>query len=190
MQDAPVGRHAGDGVTGEPPSAFYTLTSLPVAALGCVVPAARGRMSRRAAGRCDELSLPEAGSAAEVLGPDLLRAVTDAVSVANGRWWRLDVDSYRFKVLRYGPGHYAPAHMDMFPGSMCRKVTAVVQLTDPSGYVGGDLEVIGMGERWSTIPRQVGLAAVFPSWTRHRVTRVEGGERWSLAVWGYGPPAR
>lgn len=190
MEESPVGWTVGDRDAGEPPSAFYTLTALPVAALERVIPAARGRMVRRGAGRCDELALPDVGSAAGVLGPEVVREVTCAADVLNERWWGLHVDGYRFKVLRYGPGHWAPAHMDMFPGSMRRKVTLVLQLTDPAGYVGGDLEVIGMGEQWSTIPRQLGLAAVFPSWTRHRVTPVEGGERWALAAWGYGPPVR
>ncbi|MGH3863670.1 2OG-Fe(II) oxygenase [Actinokineospora sp.] len=191
MEYSPVREFTGDLMVAEPRSAFYTLADLlPCSALTEVVAMARGRLSRRGADRCDELWLPDDGVAAGALGPGLLRRITDTMCEVNDRWWRLDIDTFRFKVLRYAPGHYAPAHMDMFPGSMRRKLTLVVQLSDPAVYTGGELEVIGMGEQWSTIPRQFGLAAVFPSWTRHRVTRVVAGERWALTAWAYGPPVR
>lgn len=179
--DDPVGQVSASGV--EPASAFYTKLHVGTFDVSGV------RLERRGSSRCDHQHFGSVETAGRVLGAGVVDRLVEAMRVAN-RWWGLDIDSYQFKALRYAPGHYHPEHMDMFPGSMCRKLTMIVQLSDPTDYVGGDLEVVGMGEHWSTIPRCRGLGVVFPSWTRHRVTPVGAGVRWTVAVWGYGPPVR
>lgn len=186
--DVPAGQVAARP-GGEPVSALYTTTEVPLGLLGSVAVSASGQLVRRGSDRADHLPLSQV-EASRVLGFDAVTRLVETICHANSRWWRLEVDSFEFKVLRYRPGHYHPEHVDMFPGSMRRKLTMVVQLSDPSHYVGGDLEVAVAGPHWAAIPRQAGLAAVFPAWTRHRVTRVERGERCSLAAWGYGPPIR
>lgn len=182
MVDEPVGQVSASGV--EPVSAFYTKLQVGTFDVSGV------RLERRGQGRCDHQHFGSAAAAGRVLGVGAVDRLVEAMRYANARWWRLDIDSYQFKVLRYTAGHFHPEHLDMFPGSMCRKLTMIVQFSDPSEYAGGDLEVVGMGEHWSTIPRVRGLGVVFPSWTRHRVTPVEAGLRWTVAVWGYGPPVR
>lgn len=147
-------------------------------------------LERRGANRSDQHYLPSYSAAAELLGDDLVGLVVDHMTAANSGWWCLDVDSWQFKVLRYRPGQYAPAHLDMYPGSMRRKLTMVVQLSEARTYDGGDLELQHMGDQWHQVPRGLGLGAVFPAWTRHRVTAISSGERWTLAAWGYGPPVR
>lgn len=97
-------------------------------------------------------------------------------------------DMEPFQVARYaGQGEYG-WHMDLGPGrATLRKLTVVIQLSDPDDYEGGDLEfpdVVG------PIARQQGAAVVFPSYLRHRVHPVTHGERWSLASWFVGPPFR
>ncbi len=37
------------------------------------------------------------------------------------------------------------------------------------------------------LPRAQGTLAVWPGWTLHRVDPIMDGERWALAVFGYGP---
>jgi PKHD-type hydroxylase len=147
-------------------------------------------LERRGANRSDQHYLPSTHTAVALLGREAVATIRHAMDDANRRWWRLDIDSYQYKVLRYRPGHYAPVHTDMFPGSMRRKLTLVVQLSEPDAYDGGDLEVQGYGDQWHQVPRGAGVAAVFPAWARHRVSPIERGERWTLAAWGYGPPVR
>jgi PKHD-type hydroxylase len=69
------------------------------------------------------------------------------------------------------------------------KLTMVVQLSEPSDYEGGFLEVWPDGNvRQSETAR--GAATIFPSFHLHRVTPVTAGERWSLTVWAHGPAFR
>lgn len=97
------------------------------------------------------------------------------------------------QVARYGAdrqGHF-DWHSDIGAGSLAarRKLTVVVQLSDPAAYQGGVLEV-----RPDSNVAQVGAAQgtgiVFPSFVLHRVTPVTIGTRWSLTLWAHGPTFR
>ena len=97
------------------------------------------------------------------------------------------------QVARYGAerqGHFG-WHSDIGAGTWAsrRKLTIVVQLSDPAAYQGGALE-IWPDSRVMTAPRQRGLAAIFPSFQLHRVTPVTAGERFSLTLWSHGPAFR
>lgn len=81
-------------------------------------------------------------------------------------------------------------HVDIGkPTSPERKVTVLVQISDPDEYEGGDLELFFRPEPWQ-VPREAGTAVVFPSFLLHRVTPVRSGERHSLVGWVCGPPLR
>lgn len=72
-----------------------------------------------------------------------------------------------------------------------RKITAVIQLSDPSTYDGGDLELIGVDH----VPpaedfRQQGSIIYFPSFIVHRACPVTSGTRYSVAAWFEGPKWR
>lgn len=73
---------------------------------------------------------------------------------------------------------------------MChRKLSMVVQLSDPDSYEGGDFELANH----PADPQQVrmqGSVIVFPSFLRHRVTPVTKGVRYSLVGWMEGPKFR
>lgn len=78
-------------------------------------------------------------------------------------------------------------HQDFSSSSVSpRKVSMVIQLSDPSEYEGGELQVMTSAETCG-IEKQKGLIALFPSWTLHRVTPVTSGTRYSLVVWVCGP---
>lgn len=70
-----------------------------------------------------------------------------------------------------------------------RKLTMVVQLSNPEDYEGGDLQTM-TGDRVVTLSKERGVAHCFPSWTLHRVTPVTKGKRYSLVVWASGPKFR
>ena len=76
-------------------------------------------------------------------------------------------------------------HQD-FGGDFCRKLSLVLQLSDPSEYEGGDLQ-IKTNAYEATMKKQRGLIIVFPSWTLHQVTPVVKGNRQSLVAWIAGP---
>jgi PKHD-type hydroxylase len=77
-------------------------------------------------------------------------------------------------------------HQD-FGGGISRKLSMAVQLSDPSEYDGGALQVMTSGEPQS-IPKKRGMIAVFPSYILHQVTPVTRGSRQSLVAWVSGPP--
>jgi PKHD-type hydroxylase len=70
-----------------------------------------------------------------------------------------------------------------------RKLSAVLQLTDPAQYEGGNLQVLTGGNPVN-IRKQRGLIAVFPSYILHQVTPVTQGSRQSLVTWLSGPAFR
>jgi len=70
--------------------------------------------------------------------------------------------------------------------SPSRKLSLVLQLTDPSQYEGGNLQVHTGGQP-QTVRKQRGLVAAFPSYVLHQVTPVTSGSRQSLVAWISGP---
>ena len=85
--------------------------------------------------------------------------------------------------------HYA-WHQDHGPGKLSRrKLSMVVQLSDPSGYIGSNLQVMSSGAPKS-MPRDRGAVMIFPSWQVHRVPPLETGLRYSLVAWIWGEPFR
>lgn len=78
--------------------------------------------------------------------------------------------------------HVDFANNDVSP----RKLSLTLQLSDPSEYEGGQLELFFSDSPFQ-VPKQKGLMCLFPSWTLHRVTPVTKGVRKSLVVWIAGP---
>lgn len=92
-------------------------------------------------------------------------------------------------------GHY-DWHQDVFfvgdpvPKTTHRKISCVIQLSDPETYEGGDLELdLSMRPPRDEL-RKRGTMVLFPSFLHHRVTPVTKGERFSLVCWFEGPKWR
>lgn len=85
-------------------------------------------------------------------------------------------------------------HCDTFwanPSAYDRKLSIVIQLTDPSEYDGGDFQ---LDPQYPQPPadqiKAKGSVIVFPSFINHRVTAVTRGVRRSLVSWIQGPKFR
>lgn len=109
----------------------------------------------------------------------------------NGQFYRFDLFGFQ-EDLQYTiydsatQGHYT-WHVDSgFSTKVSRKLSVVVQLSDPSEYEGGDLEIM-TGVDPIKVDKKKGLVTVFPSYVLHRVTPVTKGIRKSLVVWCVGP---
>ena len=85
-------------------------------------------------------------------------------------------------------GHYDWHHdVDWSGERACdRKLSLVVQLSDPSEYEGGDFQFKTVQTPGEDFKRR-GSVLVFPSYFEHRVTPVTHGRRYSLVAWFYGP---
>jgi PKHD-type hydroxylase len=85
-------------------------------------------------------------------------------------------------------GHY-DWHLDLGAEGCAarRKVTVVIQLSDPEKYEGGDLKIKIKRDDVSVWKKQGGVC-VFPSFFVHKVEPVTKGTRKSLILWNSGPP--
>lgn len=81
----------------------------------------------------------------------------------------------------YGTGGYFARHRDDYALEdhwVKRYKTLIVQLSNPTTYVGGDLLVDDV-----PIDRTVGNVAYFNSSVYHELTEITKGERYSLIIW-------
>ena len=132
----------------------------------------------------------------EVEGSDwVMDKIIALVREANRAVYGYDLTDFAesAQVARYGAdrqGHF-DWHSDIGDGRLAakRKLTMVVQLSEPSAYVGGRLELMP-GAGTVTADTTQGAATLFPSFVLHRVTPVTEGERRSLTIWCHGPAFR
>lgn len=68
-----------------------------------------------------------------------------------------------------------------------RKLSLVMQLSDPESYQGGNLELVDESGNAYIAPRIRGTVIVFDSRTQHRVLPVTQGVRKSIVAWIVGP---
>jgi PKHD-type hydroxylase len=120
----------------------------------------------------------------------MVRVVADANKVFD---FALDDFAESAQIARYGAeglGHF-DWHSDIGAGALAarRKLTIVVQLSDPADYTGGQLE-LQPDSHVRLADRTQGTATIFPSFVLHRVTPVTAGTRWSLTLWAHGPAFR
>lgn len=77
-------------------------------------------------------------------------------------------------------------HQDFGSSGISRKLSMVLQLSDPSEYEGGELQILTRKEP-TTMQKKRGLIVAFPAWTLHQVTPVIKGTRQTLVAWISGP---
>jgi len=115
-------------------------------------------------------------------------AVTDEV---NNEHYQFDItDMQQLQVLRYRPGQWFRWHFDAIEteGDI-RKMTMVINLSKPSDYLLGGLQVDG---NWRNVNQasDQGAASFFPSWMKHCAKAPIYGTRWALVGWITGPQWR
>jgi PKHD-type hydroxylase len=111
----------------------------------------------------------------------------------NGQFYKFDLYGFneplQFTVYEGdNEGHYT-WHVDSGitdSAAPPRKLSLVLQLSDPEDYEGGSLEVY-TSSKPQQVAKQKGLITAFPSYTLHRVTPVTSGIRKTIVVWVSGP---
>lgn len=112
----------------------------------------------------------------------------------NGQFFDFDIWGFN-EHLQYtvyngeDEGHYT-WHLDrggVYDGP--RKLSLVLQLSDPEDYDGGDLQIMDKSEP-TVVKKEKGLITAFPSFVLHRVTPVTRGIRKTLVIWLTGPKFR
>tara|TARA_R110000803_G_scaffold30842_1_gene69212 strand:+ start:274 stop:888 length:615 start_codon:yes stop_codon:yes gene_type:complete len=119
----------------------------------------------------------------------------ECIMAANQSRWNFDLlfspESLQYTEYRSSnKGHY-DWHQDLLGEFFYRKLSLVIQLSDPKEYEGGELKITGYSPENNpiyTIPKQKGSVVIFPSYLYHRVTPVTKGIRKSLVWWVGGTP--
>jgi PKHD-type hydroxylase len=114
----------------------------------------------------------------------------------NGQFFGLDLwgfgEKFQYTIYKYKKKEQAHYNWHMDTGSgggPPRKLSMVLQLSDPSEYEGGELELL-TGTISTIVKKQKGIIHAFPSYVLHRVTPVTKGIRRTLVVWISGPRFR
>ncbi len=110
----------------------------------------------------------------------------------NGEFYKFDLygfaEDFQYSTYRSENKSHYNWHLDtgMMRGYPPRKLSLVLQLSDPKDYEGGDLELY-TSNNIQKIDKELGLVSIFPSYTLHRVTPVTDGVRKTLVTWICGP---
>lgn len=121
----------------------------------------------------------------------IYKKLTDCIHLVNDSYFNYDLTRMeRLQFTRYygrDGGVYCP-HLDSNFGHIPdnRKLSFVMQLSDPSEYEGGELR-LHTAKYPDIIPKEKGLIVFFPSATLHECTPVTSGKRCTLVGWIYGP---
>jgi PKHD-type hydroxylase len=110
---------------------------------------------------------------------------------------KLNQDNYMFDLFGFQEGlqfteytapsgHYGK-HVDIIVGGPIRKLSLILQLTDPDDYEGGNVEM-HLGNEPAIMEKKQGSIIVFPSSVLHEVTPVTKGTRNSIVGWITGKP--
>lgn len=124
------------------------------------------------------------------------------------------LDSDKFQYTKYEEGDFYTWHVDSgLPNSLSlisdsedsnseeinskfyldikkekvRKLSVIVQLSDPEDYEGGEVQIMDDGGNLYEIPKEKGTIIVFDSRAKHRVRKIKKGVRKSIVGWYKGP---
>lgn len=118
--------------------------------------------------------------------------------IANNDWFNFHITRITFiQLAEYNSSYQGEykKHHDVFwinnDPIYHRKLTAVVQLTDPNTYEGGDFQLYDVNQYPDPkIIREQGTVIFLPSFVNHAALPVTKGVRHSLACWFEGPKWR
>lgn len=134
--------------------------------------------------------------------PWIYHLLTPICYYANNSSWNFTIMGHEdVQFTEYKPGGHYNWHHDFVEreGNQNRKLSLIVQLSDPKKYEGGNFEfnlrgLDGMKEDTRVIPpaefKKQGSVLVFPSFLWHKVHSVTKGIRHSLVMWTLGEQMR
>ena len=120
----------------------------------------------------------------------IYRKLTDVVVSLNDQFFKFDLHGFNegLQFTEYvAPCGKYDLHIDRAHNSVIRKLSIVVQLSDPENYEGGDF-VIKMSSSDTPLNKNRGTLLAFPSYQLHGVTPITKGTRYSLVGWITGKP--
>jgi PKHD-type hydroxylase len=126
----------------------------------------------------------------------LISRMADTFAMVNRDKFQMDLDHfYPMQFTKYGLNQKYNWHVDVNEGlesNEQRKLSAVLFLTGPEEYEGGELElnIGGNPDEPLRLRPPAGTVVFFYAHVPHRVLPVISGERATVVVWGLGPKIR
>ncbi len=80
------------------------------------------------------------------------------------------------QIFKYEKDDHYEWHMDLTPMAPTRKLTFVINLSDPSTYEGGNIEFLNIDADPGMLNEQ-GSCLIFPSWTTYKINPVISGKK-------------
>ncbi len=113
-----------------------------------------------------------------------------ATNEINNKFFNFDLwgiaEPLQFTEYKAPDNHY-DQHIDKLYNAHIRKLSIVIQLSDPLEYEGGDLNIIA-GPKHEKMKKEQGNLIIFPSYVLHKVNPITKGTRYSLVAWVTGKP--
>lgn len=118
----------------------------------------------------------------------IYQRLTTVIESLNNQFFNFDLSGFtenlQFTEYKAPDNHY-DYHIDKTYLSVPRKLSIVVQLTDPKKYEGGEFQ-IQLSSNPINVFKSQGTLIAFPSYVLHRVTPVTKGKRNSIVGWTTG----
>jgi PKHD-type hydroxylase len=117
---------------------------------------------------------------------------TNVILNLNEKFFKFDLtgimEGFQFTEYKSPSGKHGK-HVDRITGMQIRKLSIVIQLTNPNEYEGGELKLYdGIDEEAVIMNKEQGTLIAFPSYVMHQVTPLTKGKRNSLVTWVTGNP--
>lgn len=125
----------------------------------------------------------------------IYKRMTELINHANNEFFKVEITEIleEIQFTQYDTGDKYDWHVDVGDNELRggRKLSIVVQLSDPSEYEGGEFQFGPAGDAEIEVAdKNKGCTVIFPSFIRHRATEVTKGTRYSLVLWITGPSYR
>jgi PKHD-type hydroxylase len=136
----------------------------------------------------DDPALPALDERRQLIGK-----MADIAGMVNRDKFQMLIDSfYPLQFTKYGLNQHYDWHVDAHENletTEHRKLSAVLMLTGPDEYEGGELELNIGGNPDNTVllKPEAGTVVFFYSFVAHRVRPVTSGNRASIVMWALGP---
>jgi PKHD-type hydroxylase len=114
----------------------------------------------------------------------LLEKIWGSVVEVNCSHFNFSISGFQGDVryIKYqAPDSHFSWHIDRGAGIPVRKLSFSLQLSQPSDYEGGELQIMDGAE--IPMPKTRGSLIIFPSYVLHRVTPVIRGQRHAIVGW-------
>ncbi len=115
----------------------------------------------------------------------LSKKLENMMNIVNNGVFHFDIKDTdgELKMIEYEKGGHYTWHADFNPGTCSlRKLVAIVQLTDPSEYEGGEVQFGFQDDdgKWFEMEKKKGSITFFPAFTSHRVKPITKGKRYVI----------